>query len=155
MIRPSTVWTRRPADRPAESDSAVGTELGEYVLLEEIGSGGGGRVYKAEHRRMERIVAVKVLPKSTPLALKRFHQEVKAAAKLIHPNIVTAFDAGEQDGMPYLVMEFVEGRSLARVVEEDGPVHVYTACDVILQAARGLAFAHSRRSCIGTSSPVI
>ena len=119
--------------------------VGEYIVLEQIGAGGGGHVYRAEHRRMERIVALKLLPKSTPAAVKRFHQEVKAAAKLIHPNIVTAFDAGEQDGMPYLVMEYVTGKSLAQVVEDNGPLQVDVACDLIVQAARGLAYAHSRK----------
>lgn len=121
-----------------------GTVIGEYAVLEKIGAGGGGQVFKAEHQRMERIVALKVMPKSTPRALKRFHQEVKAAAKLIHPNIVTAFDAGEHDGMPYLVMEYVEGKSLDQVVDDGGPLQVDTACDFIAQAARGLAYAHSR-----------
>jgi len=119
--------------------------VGEYIVLEPIGAGGGGHVYKAEHRRMERIVALKLLPKSSPAAVKRFHQEVKAAAKLIHPNIVTAFDAGEQDGVPYLVMEYVSGKSLAQVVEDNGPLQVDVACDLTVQAARGLAYAHSRK----------
>jgi molecular chaperone DnaK len=121
-----------------------GQVIGEYVILEQIGAGGGGQVFKAEHRRMERIVALKILPRTTPLAVKRFHHEVKAAAKLIHPHIVTAFDAGEYDGIPYLVMEYVEGKSLTRVVEENGPLQVDTACDFIVQAGRGLAYAHSR-----------
>ena len=142
-------------DRSSESDGGFlttgsdepqpeGNVIGEYAVLDKIGAGGGGQVYKAEHRRMERIVALKLLPKSTPRAVKRFHQEVKAAAKLIHPNIVTAFDAGEYEGMPYLVMEYVEGKSLDQVVEEDGPLQVDMACDFMVQAARGLAYAHSR-----------
>lgn len=129
---------------PTEDPEPEGSVIGEYRVLGKIGAGGGGQVYKAEHQRMERIVALKVLPKSTPRAVKRFHQEVKAAAKLIHPNIVTAFDAGEHNGMPYLVMEYVEGKSLDQVVEEGGPLQVDTACDFIAQAARGLAYAHSR-----------
>jgi len=127
-----------------EMPQPEGSIIGEYAILNKIGAGGGGQVYKAEHQRMERIVALKVLPKSTPRAVKRFHQEVKAAAKLIHPNIVTAFDAGEHEGMPYLVMEYVEGKSLDQVVDDGGPVQVDTACDFIAQAARGLAYAHSR-----------
>jgi len=127
-----------------EDAQPEGSIIGEYAILGKIGAGGGGQVYKAEHQRMERIVALKVLPKSTPKAVKRFHQEVKAAAKLIHPNIVTAFDAGEHEGMPYLVMEYVEGKSLDQVVDDGGPLQVDTACDFIAQAARGLAYAHSR-----------
>src|SRR4029079_8062377 len=74
--------------------------FGEYTVLGVIGAGGMGEVYRAQHRRMERIVALKVLPAATTRnaeTIRRFHQEVKAAAKLMHPNIVTAHDAGEQD----------------------------------------------------------
>lgn len=133
----------KPAEGAA-SESPEGKTIGDYVVRGKIGAGGAGEVYKAEHQRMERIVALKVLPKSTPRAVKRFHKEVKAAAKLIHPNIVTAFDAGEHEGTPYLVMEYVEGDSLDKVVEESGPLQVDMACDFLMQAARGLGYAHSR-----------
>ena len=82
--------------------------LGDYVLLGKIGAGGMGKVFKARHRRMDRIVALKVLPPNMmkhPEAVQRFRQEVKAAAQLFHPNIVTAFDAGEQSGVHFLVIE--------------------------------------------------
>jgi len=128
----------------AATESPEGKTIGDYVVRGKIGAGGAGEVYKAEHQRMERIVALKVLPKSTPRAVKRFHKEVKAAAKLIHPNIVTAFDAGEHEGMPYLVMEYVQGKALDQVVEESGPLQVDVACDFLMQAARGLSYAHSR-----------
>ncbi len=128
----------------AATASPEGKTIGDYVVRGKIGAGGAGEVYKAEHQRMERIVALKVLPKSTPRAVKRFHKEVKAAAKLIHPNIVTAFDAGEHEGMPYLVMEYVEGKALDQLVEDSGPLQVDMACDFLMQAARGLAYAHSR-----------
>lgn len=108
-------------------------------------AGGMGQVYKAEHRRMGRIVAVKILPSraiGSPESIRRFQREVRAAAKLIHPNIVTAFDAGEAEGIHYLVMEFVDGRDLATLVKESGglPMHQAVAC--VLQAARGLEYAH-------------
>ena len=85
-------------------------------------------------------------------AVERFYREVKAAAKLNHPNIVTAYDAGEHQGMHYLVMEYVEGRDLAAIVAESGPLPVEQAVDCILQAARGLEYAHARASSTATSS---
>src|SRR2546422_5045850 len=83
----------------------------EYVILDRIGAGGMGVVLKAHHRRMDRLVAIKVLPAEalkSAAAVERFYREVKAAARLLHPNIVAAFDAGEHHGMHYLVMELVE-----------------------------------------------
>jgi molecular chaperone DnaK (HSP70) len=120
--------------------------IGDYALLGRIGAGGMGRVFKAQHRRMDRLVALKILSKKqmgNPDSVLRFHQEMKAAAKLIHPNIVTAFDAGEQGGIHYLVMEYVDGLSLNQVIKNHGPLPYEKAVDSILQAARGLSFSHS------------
>lgn len=120
--------------------------LDDYLLLDRIGAGGMGEVFKAEHRRMERVVALKVL-RATSVesaeALERFLQEMRAAARLVHPNIVTAYDAGEATGRHFLVMEFVEGCDLATLVRRR-PVEVDEAIDYILQAARGLQYAHDR-----------
>jgi serine/threonine protein kinase len=120
--------------------------LGNYVIMERLGQGGMGRVFKARHRRMERLVALKVLPwkaRESPDAVTRFHREVRAAARLSHPNIVTAFDADEARGVHFLVMEYVNGPDLLTLVKERGPLPVETAIDYILQAARGLEYAHS------------
>jgi serine/threonine protein kinase len=120
--------------------------LGEYAVLERLGGGGMGEVYRALHRRMDRVVALKVLNNRTigsPEGRARFEREVKALGRLRHPNIVTAFDAGEHNGMPYLVMEFVEGQNLAELVREHGPLSVATSVDYIRQTARGLEYAHS------------
>lgn len=120
--------------------------LSNYVILDRLGRGGMGRVFKARHRRMDRLVALKVLPwkaRESPDAVRRFHREVKAAARLAHPNIVTAFDADEARGIHFLVMEYVDGRDLLTLVKEDGPLPVATAVDYILQAAKGLEYAHS------------
>ena len=120
--------------------------LGEYLVLEKIGAGGMGQVFKAQHRRMQRIVAIKVLPPAmmkTPAAVKRFQREIQAAARLSHPNIVTAFDAGQSGGLYFLVMEFVDGQDLSTLMKQ-GPVSLDKALDYILQAARGLAFAHGK-----------
>jgi len=124
-----------------------GLVFGEYKVLDKIGQGGMGLVLKAQHRRMKRVVAVKVLPSSamkSPEAVKRFYREAEAAAKLNHPNIVQAYDAGEHDGIHYLVMEYVEGKDLASVVKEQGPLEVKQALDCVLQAAKGLAYAHGQ-----------
>jgi len=121
--------------------------LGNYVVLDAIGAGGMGQVYKALHRRMERIVALKVLPPSatdSATALRRFHREVRAAAQLDHPNIVTAFDADEADGVHFLVMEYVPGQNFTEMVHRRGRLPVDAAVDCILQVARGLEYAHSR-----------
>jgi WD40 repeat protein/tRNA A-37 threonylcarbamoyl transferase component Bud32 len=127
------------------SENAQPVKLGNYRLVDVIGQGGMGQVYKALHERMNREVAIKVLP---PLAamdkglVARFHREVQVAAKLHHPHIVTAYDADEANGLHFLVMEYMPGRDLARVVEEEGPLPVDRALDYILQAARALAYAH-------------
>lgn len=134
-------------DTPILSDELTGLVLGDYQLLEPIGSGGGGRVYKATHRRMDRVVAVKIFSQGVleeAKQLKRFQREVRAAAKLLHPNIVTAFDAGEHDAMHFLVMEYVDGQSLGEVVRNNGPLAVDEATRYLVQAAQGLVYAHSR-----------
>jgi len=121
--------------------------LGNYVILDKLGQGGMGMVLKAEHRRMERIVALKMLSAAvtkTPEALARFQREVKAAAKLEHPNIVTAYDADEAGGTYFLVMQYVEGSDLSALVREKGPLSVEQAVTCIVQAARGLEYAHQR-----------
>ena len=122
-----------------------GLIMGDYVVLDRIGAGGMGQVYKAKHKVMERIVALKTLPPAATkleAAVKRFHREVKVAARLSHPNIVTAHDAGEAHGTHYLVMELVEGSDLASHVRQGGRLPVGTALDYTLQAARGLEYAH-------------
>jgi WD40 repeat protein/serine/threonine protein kinase len=118
-----------------------------YRLLEPLGSGGMGTVYKARHRLMDRVVALKVIHRRLlrhTHAAERFRREAKAAARLDHPNIVTAHDADEAGGCHFLVMEFIEGRSLAAVVAEGGPLGVAQACGYARQAALGLqhAFEH-------------
>ncbi|NOX55549.1 MAG: protein kinase [Planctomycetes bacterium] len=124
-----------------------GLVLGDYVILERIGAGGMGQVFKARHRAMERIVALKVLPASatkSPDAVARFRREVRAAARLIHPNIVIAYDAGQHEGVHYLVMEYVEGCDLSQLVHQRGPLSLVEAVECVLQAARGLAYAHEQ-----------
>jgi len=120
--------------------------MGEYVILAELGAGGMGQVYKARHRRMERVVALKVMSAAATkdeAAVKRFQREVRAAARLEHPNIVAAHDAGQAGGVHFLVMQFVDGGDLSQLVKAQGPLPVEQAVGYIVQAARGLAYAHS------------
>ncbi len=124
---------------------ADGLVLGNYVVLDRLGKGGMGEVFKARHARMDRVVALKVLPSAATKsaeAIKRFRREAKTVAKLSHPNIVTAYDADEANGMHFLVMEYVNGSDLASVVKKHGVLAVSAAVDYLLQAARGLEYAH-------------
>ena len=115
-----------------------------YKIGKFLGAGGMGLVYKAEHRLMGRIVALKIIHSDLirhPRVVHRFHQEVKAAARLSHPNIVAAYDAEQAGDMHLLVMEFVDGVSLDRLVQKRGPLDVVFACNFIRQAAKGLQHA--------------
>jgi DNA-binding beta-propeller fold protein YncE/predicted Ser/Thr protein kinase len=115
-----------------------------YRIERLLGTGGMGAVYRAEHRIMQRTVALKVIsPELTdnPAAVERFQREVRAAARLSHPNIVTAHDAEQAGELHFLVMEFVEGTDLAELVARRGPLPVMHACNYIRQAALGLQHA--------------
>ncbi len=119
--------------------------LGNYLVLDKIGEGGMGVVLKAEHRRMRRVVALKIMSGvalSTRGAMQRFEREVQAVAKLEHSNIVTAYDADQAGDTSFLVMQFVEGEDLSAIIKKSGPLPVDRAVDCVLQAARGLEFAH-------------
>jgi eukaryotic-like serine/threonine-protein kinase len=119
--------------------------LGQYRVLEELGRGGMGHVYKAVHQTMGRFVALKVLAPEltkTEKARSLFQTEVRAAAKLNHPNIVTAYDANHAGDRFFLVMEFVDGPNLSQLVREQGPLPVDQACEYVRQAAIGLEYAH-------------
>ena len=121
--------------------------LGNYVILDKLGQGGMGVVLKAEHKRLKRLVAIKVMSPAavkTPDALKRFHREVEAAAKLRHPNVVATDDADEAKGTHFLVMEYVDGSDLSVLVKKHGPLPVEQVVRCIIQAARGLQFAHEQ-----------
>lgn len=121
--------------------------IGNYDIIDRLGAGGMGTVFKARHRRMKRVVALKVLAANlskNPVFVKRFQREVETIAALGHPNVVMAYDADEAEAGHFLVMEFVNGRDLAGCVEHEGRMSVARAVDCILQAARGLAYAHSQ-----------
>jgi len=119
--------------------------VGNYEFLDRIGAGGMGTVYRAKHRRMNRIVAIKVLSRIVAESdefIQRFQREIETIARLQHPNIVMAFDADEAELGHYLVLEFVDGQDLATVVYQQGPLNDREALESALQAARGLAYAH-------------
>ena len=121
--------------------------LGPYKILDQLGQGGMGRVYKAEHMAMKRTVALKVLAPhlmKTAKAQKLFKREVRAAAQLNHPNIVTAYDANEVEGRHYLAMEYVDGPNLDQLVRNWGSLPVGIACELTRQAALGLQAAHEQ-----------
>ena len=122
--------------------------LGRYEILEELGKGGMGVVYKARQRDSGRIVALKVIRKerlNNPDMLSRFRREAQASARLAHPAIVGVFEADDEDGVPYLVMEYVAGITLQKLVEEVGPLPIAQACDFVRQAALGLQHAAEQR----------
>ncbi len=124
-----------------------GLIFGEYTVLDRLGEGGMGMVYQAQHRYLKRTVALKVLHASVTQsddAVKRFRREVEAIARLSHPNVVAAFDANQQDGTYYFVMEYVDGTDLSRLVKEQGLLSAVKALDYVLQAARGLEHAHKK-----------
>jgi serine/threonine-protein kinase len=118
--------------------------LGAYLLLERLGQGGMGQVFKAHHQFMNRIVALKIIRAeflANPEIIRRFHQEVRAVAQLNHPNIVTAYDAACLGDLHFLVMEYVEGIDLARLLKQRGPLPIAQACDFARQVALGLQHA--------------
>jgi autotransporter-associated beta strand protein len=119
----------------------------KYRLLDRLGAGGMGLVYLCEHIRMKRLVALKVLPNSQAKEagnLERFHREAQAVAALKHPNIVQAYDVDSDNGIHYLVMEYIDGVNLEKLVSKRGPLDPVRAAHYIAQAADGLQHAAER-----------
>src|SRR5205085_5995587 len=132
-----------PAALPALGPGAT-LAGGRYRLERELGSGGMGRVFAAVDTRLGRRVAIKVVTAShDPARIRRFEQEARAAGGLEHPNVVGVYDLGEQDGVPFLVTELLEGHTL-RTKIASGPLPLAQARSVALQLARGLSAAHQR-----------
>lgn len=130
---------------PAASVPPVGV-VGECELLEELGSGGMGVVYKARHRRLDRIVALKMLragAATSQAELVRFRQEAVSAARLDHPNVVPVYEVGEHDGRPYFTMQYVAGKTLAQRLA-DGPMPPREAASLLLPICEAVQAAHSR-----------
>src|SRR5690349_5462013 len=139
-----------PADgtalRPKGSDSLVGSVLADrYHILKRIGEGGMGRVYLGEHVKMNRQCAIKVMSPALvndAESASRFAREASNAARIIHPNVAAVFDYGESDGLVYLVMEFVDGEPLSRLLAREAPFGLERAIDLSRQIADGLGAAH-------------
>lgn len=141
----------RSGATPEKVDSPVDApdvhQLGDYLITGTIGRGGMGHVYRAVHKIMGRVVAIKTMQKARANDLparRRFEREVQVLAKLSHPNIVTAFDAREHDDVLYLVTELIEGEDLAKLVARKGRLRPREAMFFIWQAAKGLAYAHQQ-----------
>ena len=119
-------------------------EFGDYELLEEIGRGGQGVVYRAHQKSLNRTVALKVIglgPWATEAHLKRFRREAEAAASLEHPGIVPIYEVGEREGACYFSMKFVEGGQLDEVVRRE-PMPIRQAVELIAKVARTVHYAH-------------
>lgn len=131
----------------AKIDDDVPNPLGNYELVKELGRGGMGAVYLARQVSLDRPVALKIMNKrwaNDPIFIARFTREAYAAAQLTHHNVVQIYDFGLQDNINYFSMEFVDGKSLGDTIKKSGPLSVENAVGYILQAARGLKFAHDR-----------
>jgi serine/threonine protein kinase len=124
-----------------------GFTLGDYRVIERLGSGGTGMVYLAEHQVMKRRVALKVLPTpyaEDPALLERFRLEAQAAAALDHPNVVHVYDFRKEGPIYFIVMEYIDGPSLQQMLNRRGALSIGTACEYARQAALGLQHAHER-----------
>jgi serine/threonine protein kinase len=127
-------------------DGRTKFNLGPYRIIDSLGQGGMGQVFKAEHEKTAAVVAVKVLPrdKSTPEAIANFAREIQALSSLHHPKLVSALDAGEDGNVHFLVTEYVPGTDLRKLVRRDGPLTMAAAASIISQVAEGLEYAHQQ-----------
>jgi serine/threonine protein kinase len=135
----------RPVSEPAAPPEFQ--TLRDFRIIEKVGQGGMGAVYKAVHQRMQRTVALKVLPSAMigdQSAVARFNREMSVLGQLNHPNIVQAFDAGDHDGQQYLAMEFIEGQDLTAVLCRHRRLSIPNACLATSQAANALQYAHEK-----------
>jgi serine/threonine protein kinase len=145
-LAPTRRTPKAAAHEPAARAVVKGwPTLPGYEILAELGRGGMAFVYKARDFRRQRLVAIKVSDPSLAgdgEVVARFRLEQLLAVRLAHPNLVAAYDAGQVEGVPYLVLEFVEGRDLARIVQQRGPLPAAEACEVVRRAALGLEHLH-------------
>lgn len=145
----SLLVAKRSPDKDPDKDKLVGTTFVErYDILSVLGEGGMSIVYKAHHAMMDRIVAIKILKNFESAGEKmffRFQQEARAASSLSHNNLITTYDFGvTPEGRAYLVMDYLEGRSLEQIITQDGPLKPERAAKVFAQVCDGLEHAHSK-----------
>src|SRR5437016_9896670 len=139
--------SRFPSQVIAMSNSAP-KQLGKYEVLEVIGRGGMGVVYKATDPEIGRLVGIKMMTSaviSDPDLLKRFYREAQSSGRLQHPNIVTIYDLGVHEGTPYLVMEFLEGESLDAFIRSGRAISLEEKLNIIIQVCNALAYAHEQK----------
>ncbi len=144
---PTPAKSKKKSSMGADSESLVGATLDGYYIEKLLGAGGMGAVFLAHQLSLDRKVAFKVLPArfaSNPGLLARFTREALSAAHLTHHNVIQVFDVGCVGDTYYISMEYVRGTSLGDMIRRDGPLNVDDAAAYILQACRGLAYAHSR-----------
>lgn len=139
----------RPNARPeaAPGGTFAGAQLGQYEVLALLGRGGMAEVYRGRHTRLDRIVAIKVLPPSLAAEAdfrQRFEREARAVAALKHPNIVQIFDFGDAEGTYYMVMEYIAGQDLAHVMRQTGPMPLEQVCSLVRGIASALDYAHAQ-----------
>ena len=137
----------RPDLRAKGTELKPGNSLGKYLLLDVLGRGGMGVVFKARNQETGDVVALKTIARfvgADDELVKRFRREAKTSARLTHPNIVCAVEAADVDGTPYLALELVPGTDLAKLVRAGGPLPLSVALDYVRQAANGLGYAHEQ-----------
>jgi eukaryotic-like serine/threonine-protein kinase len=140
-------WLTKYQVHKIQNDQGGQLRVGPYCILDRLGSGGMGDVFRARHLFMDRVVALKLINREwleSPKSVGRFMQETRAAGQLLHPNIVIAHDANEVNGTYFFAMEYIEGIDLARLVAKSGPLPYAEACEYIRQAAMGLQHAFEK-----------
>jgi serine/threonine protein kinase len=132
---------------PAKTDKPQLGQLGDYKIIRPVAKGGMGEVYEATQLRLGRSVALKILNRNLAMDeqfLQRFEREAKAAAALNHPNVVHVYDFAKEDGQAYLVMEFIEGQDLAKIVSQAGKMPLKDGLKIVTDVASALQEAHSK-----------